>query len=1048
LVAAAFACVLAALVVAAPVAAGEWLPAENALPADAPPVGEVPPDESSVPPPSRQEVAESETAFTDLSDTAALDLARDQFANVFHADLIPELDEQLDPDQEVDEYLDRYTARIIDAGADEVYQPSDGPNPNLLVESTIPMQAPEGGDLEPLDSDLEQVGDHFEADNPVVDSEISADLEEGVELPASDVTVAPAETAPTDPEPVADKVFYPNADTDSDYLIAPTATGAEIFLQLRSADSPESFPLDLDIPASATIETTPDGGAVVKDGGAGLVSVEPPRALDAADQEVAVHYAIAGDMLTVEVDHRDSGALYPIMVDPVVDQYNWGVENQGNPNPSPADWWWGTPYINHFNGFYATNEGGVRNRALGAAGGRHFDALEYSEWTNNSYRESSIERVDFFNFDNLPTSPGACTQLGIWNPDNWTWIGPNAVYDPQANNGGGGWTATNSIVQECGNGAHMTRNFIVGLTEQYDGPGGDPEAPVHSQAKFRLSNSYSGNRTADADNLLRSAYIYRGDTNNPWLTWNSASAGWQQAIAFDAHDAGLGVSYLWAVEPGTWNIKGTANIDCNGAHRAQCPADARMWANNLPEGRHDYVATALDPVLNGAAGMPFTAKIDRTGPDLALGGNLANYDNQPLPNGSYSLQITATDQTSTAGPAGERAGVAEYWVQVDGAQVAHEAPGCSTHSCPLQRNWTYNTAERSDSPHTVTVQVTDAAGNVSTDCLGVDRTTPITRTTEIEFNNLVPLSEIRNQLPPQTLASLVSADYEGPAVGNVVLGPLNVTQNIADFDSFYRSNHNSTSPLVRRIKIAGRSAVGALGSLATQVKSRLVKCELPNRGATAESEPAYPDLGDDDPDYERSTYPTKHWAPFKGSVRGSTLPNGLRWIRSTMRWASDDNLDDFDNFLFLPDDAYEHNLSLYETNFGNPCGHSWADKDAGFFDLEVDDDMKEANPHIDSDDNGNQCHAHGRFAFDLWLGAPTDLHGGVSYGYDLYISPGGASSSQFNLIPQLIEREHCPPGLGTTCGVVQEEGDRFVGNDRGHLPGCRRWRKGEPSKAC
>lgn len=355
--------------------------AENDLPPNAPDtealqaaLDDAVTEDVTEPAPTQGELEQSATEFTGLSDEQALDLAREEFSATLHAELIPELESGLEPDQEVDRYIGPYAALIVPEGESPLHRPGDGPNPNLLVQSTLPLRAPEAGELEPLDSDLVETGDHFEADNAVVDSAISTDLSQGVELPDADLSVAPEGTAATEAEPVADKVFYPNAATDSDYLIAPTATGSEIFIQVRSADSPESFALDLDMPAGATLQSAPGGGAeIIGIDGVAIAAIEPPSAVDAANQPVEVEYAIAGDQLTVEVAHRDAEALYPIMVDPIIDVYNWGSE--GN-----YDFWsWGTSNSN-FYGWYnlaSSGNGGLATQANGWIwDGRYYNAYE------------------------------------------------------------------------------------------------------------------------------------------------------------------------------------------------------------------------------------------------------------------------------------------------------------------------------------------------------------------------------------------------------------------------------------------------------------------------------------------------------------------------------------------------------------------------------------------------------------------------------------------------------------------------------------------------
>lgn len=278
--------------------------------------------------PSASALSESKTAYDNLSDAQALKTAKDEFASFLRAELVPELD--LPQGSKVGKYLDQHTARVIPESApDEQVQMvlSGEPSRDLLLESSLPLRAPEQGGLRPLDGDLELDGNHFAADNPIVDAEISKDLDEGATLEQSGVTLAPRQTEPTDAVTVFDKVFYPNAYEDTDYVVTPTATGFGIFIQLRSPDSERSLPLELDTPAGATMHRVDDGSIEIVKGEQIVATIAAPSALDAADQDVPVNYELAGDRLTVEVEPDLAQTLWPIMVDPIVDEYGWQIGN-------------------------------------------------------------------------------------------------------------------------------------------------------------------------------------------------------------------------------------------------------------------------------------------------------------------------------------------------------------------------------------------------------------------------------------------------------------------------------------------------------------------------------------------------------------------------------------------------------------------------------------------------------------------------------------------------------------------------------------------------
>lgn len=128
----------------------------------------------------------SQTAYADSSDAEALALFEQQFGAILAARLIPELD--LFGGQEVESYLGRYTARID----------VPGQSADLLAESTMPLRAPEGGEKRPLEDALIREGDHFEAENPLSETEIAAEPRDGILLEEAGITASPAAVpAPT-----------------------------------------------------------------------------------------------------------------------------------------------------------------------------------------------------------------------------------------------------------------------------------------------------------------------------------------------------------------------------------------------------------------------------------------------------------------------------------------------------------------------------------------------------------------------------------------------------------------------------------------------------------------------------------------------------------------------------------------------------------------------------------------------------------------------------------------------------------------------------------
>lgn len=209
--------------------------------------------------------------------------------------------------------------------------------------------------------------------------------------------------------------------------------------------------------------------------------------------------------------------------------------------------------------------------------------------------------------------------------------------------------------------------------------------------------------------MLRSAHVYRWDRNNPTITSSTPSSTWtNQPVWFQVQDSGLGASGVWVWEG--YNIVGTGSAGCSGAHQDVCPTSAWISVNDLPEGRHNVTAVGLDPVANGSAGQGWTARIDRSAPSVTLAGDLYARQSEVLQDGSYELQVQASDG-DTSSSASERSGMKSVAIYLDNDLAYESQQSCAVGSCPMARNWTLNTASLSEGEHLVTVMATDQLGH-------------------------------------------------------------------------------------------------------------------------------------------------------------------------------------------------------------------------------------------------------------------------------------------------------------------------------------------------
>jgi hypothetical protein len=220
-------------------------------------------------------------------------------------------------DLEVEEYHSDHVAVIA--------PPTTGDNPGL-ISSLLPLRVEnDEGEKQPVNLDLGREGGELQPENPLVPVEIPDNLEEKIALPESGIEIGLAgasgnRTASTVEDHAA--AFYPNVAKDSDLAVVPTPTGVETLTQLRSPDAPTVQTFNLALPAGATLEESEDGGAVVQVGGQPSLVVHSPTAIDAAGDQVPVSMSLQGSSLTLHVD-PPSDAAYPILVDPVYENYYW-----------------------------------------------------------------------------------------------------------------------------------------------------------------------------------------------------------------------------------------------------------------------------------------------------------------------------------------------------------------------------------------------------------------------------------------------------------------------------------------------------------------------------------------------------------------------------------------------------------------------------------------------------------------------------------------------------------------------------------------------------
>jgi len=666
----------------------------------------------------------SEDKYDDLSAAEALALLEAEFSSLVAAKPIPEL--ELGDGQSVDSYLGTFTA-LIDI---------PGETTQMLAESTTPLRAPEGGALRPLDGELVAEGDHYEAQNPLTETEISADPSDGIAFKQAGVEVSVAAGSDAVQE-VSEKLFFANADASAtaadpaaqpdgdlvDILITPLPAGAEVAYQLRGPEAPQDLALEFSLPAGAKLSLTDDEGAEVSGAdGAQLVEIAPPVAFDAEGTAVAVSYRVEGDRLVVAVEHQGRELVWPVMVDPPVNSYYGNIAEQQN--------------LGLFSYYNLTG-------APGFTWSREWDGLQlaarngysypWSNWTAaefraESMRDSFIEQIAMYDFDRYVGYPASCTFVGIYSPVRCNWE-PGNVTNPYGQGVGQNGKANQTMCDPAGQQLiHDWRDIWVGWDKNPENWVYDDTGTSGNYAAFGLVVA-AGERWDTTWNRLRGAQIIRYDSNDPavWFRGNLPPSTWRNdngaltPFYVTGSDAGLGIKSVALRDTGSGS-RVAATHSCNGRYEARCPQYwDRTLSMRLSEGKRRLELSGTDIIGRGRAANVIEQRIDRTPPNVPVPqGSLYTSRDDIVAELGYTLDLFATDG-SRSSDAAMRSGAEQIDVKVDGVTRYSFREEC-THpdgSCELkpslQPGARWSVPERFFEPgtHQIEIVATDGLGHRS-----------------------------------------------------------------------------------------------------------------------------------------------------------------------------------------------------------------------------------------------------------------------------------------------------------------------------------------------
>lgn len=684
----------------------------------------------------------SRTAYDDLDPGQALDLADREFPRVFDEPLWQP--PRLPAGDRVKRYLSDSTFVVNQANGSDV-----------LVESSAPVRARrDDGSTAPVDTDLEHNGTSLEPANTDADPRISTEGGTAA-LPHAGVSFHVAGADAASARVVDDKAIYPNALPDADVALAALDSGVQALFQLRAADSPEEQTLSFNLPDGATLRLTSQGSgmpapedmsAEVTRGDERLATIAAPRAVDADGQAVPAHYTVDGNRLTIHVPHRGGDWRYPILVDPLVDDFQWHDQADFGWDAQAAGWrFWPTqpPTLGSYTGYFdwfdcSTSTAGCPANTVNVGRGLFVRSRSGTYPTNLSALavwgwgappNTNIVQVTFAQY--MIDGPGTCA-YGAISP--------------------GGTAKQGSYLWDCSPNPLAVKSKTICTSATTPCTTSPTGSTAGNYVEF--GHVSAGNLTSPSEGW---SYLGRVDVSM-WeqvpptvkgLVSDTAGAqAWTPPTAWVDHaspqfrakvqDQGLGLgpnALTFSVDGAT---KATAGKACTGTHRSPCSTAELVLpdgtlpsptgdpfsynTDNLAEGVHNAQVSAKDLLGNTSPDLAYNwqIKVDRTPPSIDTSGTLT--DGTTVSGDTpYTLHVHATDG-STASPASQRSGVQSVEILLDDEEQNFFEQECvSNGNCPLDADWSLTAADVPAGTHTVTIEATDMLGQVSSKTLTISR---------------------------------------------------------------------------------------------------------------------------------------------------------------------------------------------------------------------------------------------------------------------------------------------------------------------------------------
>lgn len=527
---------------------------------------------------------------------------------------------------EVDAFRSDYVA---------VVAPPSLESPPGLISSVLPLRTEDqSGEKELVDLGLENSGDYLVPDNPLVDVRIPTDLSDGIVMPDSGIRIEMPSSADRSASTLGDaSAFFPNVETDTDFVATAAPTGLETYTHLRSPEAPTTQVFHLALPAGARLEIRPDGGAqVVAQDGNTVMVIRPPSAIDAQGNQVPVDLQIAGDSLILSVS-LGAEPSFPILVDPLFESYTWG-----NGQGTSAGWKqysdpgfsssWTMAGANVWSNEGSTTPGNQANIKYYVP--RYWQDLQ--DVTRAKAPTTYIRNMKLWNFYftipfNNPFRNHPYAWMGLWDGDSKTWI--------------------SSYTRTAAEGALNNPSWVYEMKNEADNDdvkhGGFGIATSESSNGYRR-DAYAGNATVEVTDNDSPEFAEMDDQVQGWV-----NTGKKFAPYYKAGDNGLGVYQLRMKYPAAAGGPGESStgLGCSGSAASPCPYSTVKsfdWnAALMAQGELDVRAYAVDPIGHWSPAAEIRIRVDHQQPDVGVAGSLTEQATLGVNLPEYTLNYTAKD---------------------------------------------------------------------------------------------------------------------------------------------------------------------------------------------------------------------------------------------------------------------------------------------------------------------------------------------------------------------------------------------------------------------